>query len=111
MSYEDFWDGEPEKAKFYRDKAKWDTKRKNQELWLQGIYVYEAIMDAAPILNPFSKKKKAIPYRSEPIPLNDVESKKEKEQKHKKEMENGKQKMMEIMESWNRRFENGTGRS
>ena len=110
MSYDDYWDGEPEKTKYYREKAKWDMKRRNQELWLQGIYIYEAILDASPILNPFNKKKKAIPYRSEPIPLDNVESEKEKENKHKKELENGKQRMMEIMERINKRFDNGTGR-
>ena len=107
MTYEDYWDGDPEKTKFYRDKNKWDVKRKNQELWLQGIYVYEAILDAVPALNPFSKKHKPIPYRKEPIPLDDVESEQEKENKHKKELANSKAKMMEIMERVNKRFENG----
>ena len=111
MSYEDYWDGEVEKTKYYRDKSRWDVRRRNQELWLQGIYVYEAILDSAPVLNPFSKKKKAIPYRSEPIPLDNVESKREKELKHQKELENGKAKMMEIMERINQRFKDGTGRS
>lgn len=110
MSYEDYWDGEAEKTRFYRDKSKWDVKRKNQELWLQGIYIYEAILDSAPMMNPFSKKRKPIPYRSEPIPLTDVESKMEKENKHKKELENGKQRMIEIMERINTRFKDGTGR-
>ena len=111
MSYDDYWNGDPEITKYYRDKARWDARKRNQDLWLQGIYVYEAILDAVPVLNPFSKRKKAIPYRSEPIPLDNVESKREKELKHQKELENSKAKMMEIMERINKRFENGTGRS
>ena len=107
MSYEDYWDGDPEKTKFYREKNKWDVKRKNQELWLQGIYVYEAILDAVPVLNPFSKKKEAIAYRSEPIPLDRVESGREKEIKHQRKLADSKAKMMEIMERVNKRFENG----
>lgn len=107
MSYEDYWDGDPEKTKFYRSKHKWDIKLKNQELWLQGMYIYEALLDSVPVLNPFSKKKKPIPYRSEPIPLDNVESEIEKEEKHKKDMERTKAKMMEIMERVNKRFENG----
>lgn len=108
MSYEDFWDGEPDKARFYRDKHKRDLERKNQELWLQGIYIYEAILDAAPVLNPLSKKKNPIPYRTEPLPLTGIESKEQKERTNNQKMSNGLMKMREIMANVNKRFENGT---
>lgn len=49
-------------------------QRRNQELWLQGAYFYEALTDVAPVLHAFAKKgTKATPYVSEPFALTDKE--------------------------------------
>lgn len=49
-------------------------QRRNQELWLQGAYFYEALIDVAPVLHAFAKKgTKATPYVSEPFALTDKE--------------------------------------
>lgn len=71
-------------VKYYRKAA--DIKRDlmNQNAWLVGLYVYEAIGDVAPILNIAAKRgTKARPYPSAPFELNvksdDSGSKKKKE--------------------------------
>lgn len=56
-------------------------------LWLQGMYVYEAIGDMAPILQAFAKKgTKPTPYPTEPYPLNADVKEKQAERKKKTEM-------------------------
>lgn len=69
MSYELFWDGEPNAAKAYRELNKLKQNYDNQMAWLQGLYIYEAILDNAPVLHPFSKAKKPQEYSKEPYCL------------------------------------------
>lgn len=90
MSYSDFWDGDCEIAVYYRKAFVKKCERKNEELWLQGIYIYEALLDVAPVFNPVSKKHKALPYRTSPIPLTDVEKEKQKDEKNREKLNAGK---------------------
>ena len=95
MTYEQYWEGQPSLVAYYRKADDMNRKRKNQELWLQGFYVYSAIGSFAEILPAFPKKGAKIrPYLEEPISITtaDVIARKEKEQKEK--MERIKQKMM-----------------
>lgn len=74
MTYDQFWNDNPWLAKDYREADKIKRQRENQALWLQGMYVYEAICSASPLLHAFAKKgTKAHPYIEEPYPLNKKE--------------------------------------
>ena len=106
MSYEDFWDGDCEKAKYYRKKWELDNKKINYYLWLLGGYVYEVVADLVPLLNPFCKDHTAIPYRSEPLPLTKKDAEAAKEREQRKQLEAAKNTMMEFMAANNRRFKN-----
>lgn len=88
----------------YREKNKRDTERKNAELWLQGEYIYEAILYASPVYNVFNKHPEPIPYRDEPIPLTRQDREDKADQDNRKKMEAGKNIMMGLMESINARF-------
>lgn len=83
MSYELYWSGDCSLVKSYRDAEKMKNDKKNHELWLQGMYFYEALCDTAPIINAFSKANKPIPYPTEPycLTVKDIEEKKEKEER------------------------------
>lgn len=96
MSYQDFWDGDPDMVRFYRDKHRHEMERRNTELWLQGAYVYEAILSAMPAFNFFGKKRKPVPYRDEPMPLTGGEKKKSEDRKAEKQLNAGKQ----FVEAW-----------
>lgn len=75
MSYDDFWNGDVFMVKAYRTAYELREKRRNQELWLQGMYFYEALCDASPLFR-FSMKKGVIkpePYLKEPYPITAAE--------------------------------------
>lgn len=69
MTYEQYWLQDPKLIYSYIKAEELRTKRKNQEMWLQGLYVHIAIGDLVPILNPFSKEHKARKYLDKPIPI------------------------------------------
>ena len=63
-------------------------ERENQTLWLQGMYIYEAIGDMAPILHAFAKKgAKPTPYPEQPYALNAERKQKAKAREDKKKMD------------------------
>jgi hypothetical protein len=109
MTYEQYWEGDCTLVKYYRKAEEIRNDRKNQELWLQGVYVYEAICDVAPILHAFAKKgTKPTPYSSKPYPLNYKQVKKDEEEKQRKLAEKGKRFMEAMAASINKKFEGNT---
>lgn len=106
MTYEQYWDGDPVLPKYYRKAEEMRNEKRNQELWLQGMYIYEALCDVSPILHAFAKKgTKPQPYPSNPYPLNEKQREKEQEEKERKLAEKGKRFMEMMMQSNNKRFE------
>lgn len=73
MTYEQYWYDLPNLLNIYVKAEEYKRTRRNQELWLQGLYVYQAIGTLVPALNPFSKDHKAKPYLKEPIPISEKE--------------------------------------
>ena len=84
MSYEQFWYGVPEMAKMYRDAHMLRRKRTNEELWLNGIYMAEAI--TATVGNMFAKGEKHS-YPSEPKPITEAEIEERREREKRERME------------------------
>ena len=83
MSTEEYWKGSPYLPIAYREAAVRRAEEKNQYLWLQGRYIYEAF-DAV-IHNRFSKKGTKIqdypkePYRITPLSGQEIHERKEAE--------------------------------
>ena len=84
MTYEQFWYGAPEMAKMYRDAHQLKRRRTNEELWLNGIYMAEAI--ASTVGNMFSKGDKHH-YPAEPKPITEAEIEERKEREKRERME------------------------
>lgn len=92
MTYDEFWFGKPERAKYYRKAYELKKKQLNEQLWLQGMYFFEAICDVAPILVAMPKKDAKIqPYSTEPYAL----TVKEQEERERRENERKQKKMLE----------------
>lgn len=80
MTYDQFWNDDCMLTRYYRKAHQMKQKRRNQELWLQGAYIYEVLTDVAPVLHAFAKKgTKATPYLAEPFALTNEEVRERKE--------------------------------
>ena len=96
MTYDQFWNDDPSLACYYRQADEIRVERKNQEAWLQGLYVYEAICDVAPILQAMAKKgTKARPYSEQPYAITERQRRREAEEKERRVAMKGKR-MMEM---------------
>ena len=73
-------------------------KRKNEELWLQGMYIYEAIIDVAPALRPMGGSS-PTPYSKEPYPLTEEERKEREIRDEKLRFKKMLEKMTELAET------------
>lgn len=93
MPYDLYWNGDCRLTESYRRADDIKKKQKNQALWLQGMYFYEAFCDAAPLLHAFSKKPKPLPYPSEPYALTQKEIDERREKTEQLKYEKSKAKM------------------
>jgi hypothetical protein len=109
MSYDEYWYGSPYRAKFYLQAHKIKIKQKDEELWMQGMYIYEALCDVSPILHAFSKNgTKPLPYTEKPFLHNEetLMSEEEKEQKRKNDELIARIHFENLMRDIAKRFEN-----
>lgn len=105
MTYDLYWNGDPALVKYYRKAQELTNERRNQELWLQGYYFYEALGAISPILQAFAKKgTKAEPYLQQPVALTDKSRETQVVNKEKENAEKVKRYMMNAMEEINRKF-------
>ncbi len=109
MTYDEFWNDDFFKCKYYREYHKLKVKQKDEEMWIQGMYIYEALCDVSPILHAFSKKgTKPLPYAEKPY-MSTAPSLKSEEEK-KQEIENARLIAQVHFENWARavkkQFEN-----
>ena len=105
MSYEDFWDGPGELPRYYRAAHRQRLEEKNREMWLQGVYFYDALLAVAPALHAFAKNPKPRPYMSEPLPLSQEDAKKQEEAAAKKKMEEIRAKVKAKAAATNKRMQ------
>ena len=68
MTADEFWYGEPYLAEAYREAQRLRDERINQNLWLQGLYIYDAV--GVVVSNSFGGKgHKKQSYRDKPLEL------------------------------------------
>lgn len=109
MTPEQYWEGDCMLAKYYRKAEELRNEKRNQELWLQGMYIYEALCDVAPILHAFAKKgTKPMPYSDKPYALTAKQIQHNEEEKQRKLAEKGKRFMEAMAASLNKKFEGTT---
>ena len=84
MTWSQFWIDEPELAIAYRKADAIRKRRKNEELWLEGMYMAEALR--ATVGNMFSKGQKHT-YPAEPFPITADEQRERWEREEKARME------------------------
>lgn len=101
-----YWDGDNTLVKYYREAESLRAERENQTLWLQGMYIYDAVSRLTPVLHAFAKKgTKAKPYPTEPYPINKRTEKQAEERKEKAKSEKGLRYMQSLMLQSQKHFE------
>ena len=106
MTPEQYWDGDPSLPKYYRKAYELQRKRRNEDLWLQGMYIYEALCDVSPVMNAFAKKgTKPRPYSDHPYSITRDDLEEERKLKERREREKAKQYMLGKMAKINKQFE------
>ena len=106
MTEEQYWDKDCMLAKYYREADELRKERMNQELWLQGMYYYDAMSRLSPILKAFAKAgTKAMPYVEEPYPITKKSAKENQEKKEKAMSDKGLRYMQDYMLQANSQIE------
>lgn len=104
MPYDLYWRGEPSLVEAYRKAEEIRNEKLNQQLWLQGMYIYDALCDVSVVIPRLSKKKiKPVPYPTQPYQLK-TESEAKQEQREKHKMEKMKAQMESFAAKFNQRF-------
>ena len=85
MTAEAFWDGDCHLVKAYRRAHEISIEEKNQELWMQGMYIYEAVSVA--IHKAFNKNSGALQYTDKPYDLGLRKKRQTKEQSNEEKTE------------------------
>lgn len=97
MTYDQYWNDDCTLVKPYRQAAEMKRSARNEELWLQGLYFYEALCDVSPILHAFAKSgTKPEQYRPRPLPITPSEIRAEKE----RQAFEKRQRLRHIVEMW-----------
>ena len=106
MTEAQYWDGDPALPRYYRKADELRIERQNEEAWLQGMYVYDAIIRLTPLLHAFAKKgTKPEPYVEEPYPITQKKQEDKQQRKEKSISDKGLAKMEAFMQKFNKSFE------
>jgi len=106
MTEEQYWDRDCLLVKYYREAEELRNEKLNQQAWLQGLYIYDAINRVAPILHAFAKKgTKAKPYVEQAYPISKRSAQEAKENEEKAKAQKGIRFMEAYMVQNNKRFE------
>lgn len=103
MPRDEYWNGDPDAVRAYRKADRIRQDRMNQQLWLQGMYIYEALCDVAPILHAFGKKgTKPHPFSTQPYDLHpDETARRERRRQDKQRQAKGLAFMHRFMSAFN----------
>ena len=82
MTYDQYWYGDPALINSYIEAEKLRQRKRNNEMWLQGAYIYQAVGALVPVINPFSKEHRAKPYLKQPIPISEEEVAEQEQEKY-----------------------------
>jgi len=100
MTEGQYWNGDATLTKKYRKVYEYKKAERNQELWMQGLYIYEALLDVSPMFRDFVKKPHPLPYPDRPYATTKEEEEERAKSKEQAEMES----LMEQVRAWKKRI-------
>jgi hypothetical protein len=95
MTNEEFWYEEPRLAIAYREAQKLRNDQINQQLWLQGLYNYDALTATLSSISFGGKQPKKHQYAKEPYDLHP----------HKQTPEQIRQQLVAELDAWKEAFD------
>lgn len=113
MTYDQFWNDDCDLVLYYRKAAEIRQDLNNQQAWLAGAYIYEAFLDASPVLHAFAKKgAKPNPYRTQPYDFSEARRTPKVKRLTAQERADNKAKnyMEALMVSFNQKFQKKGGK-
>lgn len=103
MSYDQYWNDDPMLVRAYVEADRLRQRRFDEQCWLQGAYIYDALIRAAPVFHDFAKQgTKAHPYLEQSYTIRAEEIATEEGQN--KRLEEGRKFMERFMGTWNAQF-------
>ena len=100
MTADEYWNGDAELPRYYREAYKLRQQHENYNAWLQGFYVYHAMQCVSPMFRDWMKDHSPEKYMSEPLELFPKKAEEVSEQKKADDKELANQ---EIIKAWVRR--------
>lgn len=79
MTADEYWNGDNELPKYYREAYRMKQEQENHVAWLYGMYVYDATMSALSHLSPNKNEHKN--YAEKPYSFKPADVKKDEEAK------------------------------
>ena len=108
MSYDEYWTCSPKRYRAYRQTHKLKTEQRNQEMWLQGFYVYKAVETALHNQPAFATKPvKPVNYLEEPVPITEEKIKEKQAEQEEQKLKDFPNYLTQLQKRW----ENKHGRS
>lgn len=109
MSHEQFWYGDPWLCVVFRDMHNLKREMRNEELWLQGLYNFNALSTVLSNFGQMFTKHKRAPqkYIQQPIRVTPL-SEAEKRQKEIAERKKVIAYFTNLQKQWERREKNGS---
>jgi hypothetical protein len=102
MTSDEYWNGSSDLTRVYREADEIRRRRRNEELWLQGAYIYDALCAVAPYFREL-KPSKPLPYAKEPYPITQKQVREKQEREEKLQYEKAKAMMKRLEEEGKRR--------
>lgn len=106
MSYELYWFGDPWLTRAYKKAYELGIQRRNEELWLQGLYNYNAFATVLSNIHLDGKPHRQNKYLEKPI---DLFEKTESEEKV--EAQKAEQKVIDFFNSFMKNFNAKKGKA
>lgn len=103
MTSDEFWLKDVFLAKAYREADEIRKDRRNEELWLQGAYIYDALTRVAPLLSLGGGTSEG--YIEEPYPRTQKQYEEQQERKNKRATEQ----TLDLLKSWQSNVNKGKG--
>ena len=100
MTYEQYWDGDVSAHKMFKRAAKLRRKQVNEDAWLQGAYIYEALCAASSLFRGI-KPSKPHKFREEPYDIFEEDRKRREEEEARAKYEAMRDKVAAFAKAFN----------